>query len=274
MSHFFERIDNKILDYEDEISKIYSLLNEKYALTSAIRIINSYCFRKLPLSGNYLTLESMLDDIVEDDNLDCQNRFVCMSEIVLSVWEQTDSRMIDSYSESKFLWKQLNALKNLIEFDLSKLNLECKFIVNSYGKVASIGPKNELLESVVESISDTNVEHQLIIYNSVSAKGKINEKENILCAIYSFVEGYLKDKQLLQMNERLFENVSFLYNNLNMKHNNDKCNDTFFFQETLSDREKWLDDLFHLVLMVIASKQECDINQSINDLKAKKKKIK
>ena len=270
MSHFYERISKKKINYEEEISKLQRLLNEERVVEDASTILDKYCFRRLKLSGNYISLNEMIVDVFTSvKNL--SDQFIHLSELLLSLVNQMNLSMIPYSSDRDFIRNQLSSIENLIIFDLNKLNLEAKLIENEYGEIAIIGPKSELLEVALESVKDEKVETRLIEYNSLSLRGKTDSKESILCSLYSFVEGYLKDNQLAQMNKRLFENVDFLYNNLNMKHNNKECNDTFFYESTLDNREEWLDNLFHCVLMVIASKKEKDINNGITQLKNLKK---
>ena len=269
MSHFYERINKKTIKFEEEFDKLIIILNKEHSYQTTINLIDEYCFGKMKLACNYLSLQSLINEI---SNLrEKEEQFIHLSELVLSIGEQIRLSLIPYSSERAFVDTQLNTACNLICYDLSKLNLEAKIIKESLGDVASIGPKNELLETVLNNIDDISVENRLIRYNSSSTSGKIDEKEEILCSIYSFVEGFIKDPQLFQMNKRLFGNVDFLYNNLNMKHNNDKFNDTFFYEETLEQREEWLDSLFHNVLLVVASKREQEINAAINTLKDKKK---
>lgn len=274
MTHFFERISKKDIKYDEELTKLYSLLNQvsgPFSIgESFIELIDSNCFKKIKLCGNYLSFKSMLSDVCEIRSK--REQFICLSEIILSLDEQMNPSMVSGISNREFVKQQLSGMKNLVLYDLKKLNLNAEMVEDNLGIVASIGPKNALLEEVLNYVDDKNVEAMLIKYNSSSNDGKINEKENTLCAIYSYVESYLKDPLLLASNKRLFENVDFLYNNLNMKHDNKVFNETFFYKETFNNREEWLDSLYHLVLMVIASKREFIINQNINELRAKKKK--
>lgn len=272
MAHFYERIKNRVVKYEEEISKLTNMLynnDSSFFMESFVKIIDNGCFKTMKLCGNYLSFESMLSDVYGIDII--SDRFICLSELILSLNEQILFSQVAGLAERSFVKSQLSGMKNLILYDLEKLNLSVEIIEDDIGRVASIGPKNALLEEVLENVTDRNIETMLIKYNSSLNNGDVNTKENILCAIYSYVESYLKNPQLLALNKRLFGNVDFLYNNLNMKHDNKVYNETFFYEETLSEREKWLDNLYHLVLMVIASKKENDTNQSINELKVKKK---
>ena len=271
MPHFYERIKNKTLKYDEELSKLSSMLyqaSDNFFGKNFVELVDSNCFRTIKLCGNYLSLQSMLEEIFEIKSKSA--KFVCISELVLSLYEQIKPSMI-KLSDRDFVVQQLTGMKNLILYDLDKLNLNADIVDESIGKVASIGPKSELLESALEVVDNKTIETRLIRYNSLANKGNICEKENILCAIYSYVEGFLNDNELAKMNSRLFQNVAFLYNNLNMKHNNDCSNDTFFYESTLSNREEWLDRLFHNVLLVIASKKERETNKEINELKLAKK---
>ena len=273
MAHFYERIKNRTIKYEEEIAKITNMLYESSSslfIENFVRIIDDGFFKTIRLCGNYLSFQSMLNDIF--DIKIKSEQFICLSELILSLDEQIVFSRIIGLREREFAKSQLSGMRNLILYDLEKLNLNVEIIEEDIGRVASIGPKNVLLEEALQNVNESNIETMLIKYNSSSNNGDVNAKENILCAIYSYVESYLKNPRLLAMNKQLFGNVDFLYNNLNMKHDNKVFNETFFYRETLNEREKWLDNLYHLVLMVIASKQELDINQNINELKAKKKK--
>lgn len=271
MSHFYERVSNKTIKYSDEFAKLVSMLHEgySYGMHSAVDIIDSDCFRKLPLSGNYIDFQSLLSDACSERSE--KDNFINISEIILSINNQLKPSMIPYSEYRNFVFKQIDAMVKLIEFDLKKLNLNADKIESDLGEIVRIGPKNELLEATLDIVNDENIESKLIRYNSSNMVGKVKEKEDILCAIYSYVEGFLNDNRLAQMNKRLFEDVSFLYNNLNMKHNNDKSNDTFFYEATLDSREEWLDKLFHNVLLVIGSSRELQIHDAISDLKKKKK---
>ena len=271
MPHFYERVSNKTIKYSDEFAKLISMLQEglSYGMHSTIDIIDSDCFRKLPLSGNYIDFQSMLNDVCSERS--DKDNFINMSELVLSINNQLKPSMIPYSEYRNFVFKQIDAMVKLIDFDLKKLNLIANRIESDIGEIIMIGPKNELLETTLEIINDNNIESKLIRYNSNNLVGKVEEKEDILCAIYSYVEGFLNDNRLAQMNKRLFEDVSFLYNNLNMKHNNDKSNDTFFYEATLNNREEWLDRLFHNILLVIGSSRESQTHDAISELKKKKK---
>ena len=271
MPHFYERVSNKTIKYSEELTKLISMLNEgySYGLTSTIDIINSYCFRRLPLSGNYIDFQAMLSDIYSGRS--DKDNFINLSEFILSLDNQLLPSMIPYTDHRNFAVKQIDSMVKLIEFDLKKLNLDKNKIESDIGEIITIGPKNELLENALDIINNDNIESKLIRYNSSNLVGKVEEKEDILCAIYSYVEEFLNDLRLSQLNKRLFEDVSFLYNNLNMKHNNDKSNDTFFYESTLNDREEWLDRLFHNILLVIGSGRESQTHDAIMDLRKIKK---
>ena len=170
------------------------------------------------------------------------------------------------YNE-KSLCDKLVEIRRLIEIDLDKLNLDYKFIKTEIGIAATIFPKDELLEEVVGT-SKSDLAQLLIKYKALRMEGNIKGKEELLTSISKHIEPLLKDNELKSNNKRLFDNVGFLLNNLNVRHNNIEANNVEFFNKTMKNRERWLDDLFLLVLLVIKSKDELIINQNINQLKA------
>lgn len=272
MSHFYERVINKNLSYDDEINKIKTLFfNEKEVLTrhfynrvSAFTLINDIYFRKLPLSNNFIHFNDMWNDLICDEK---SEMFIVVCELMLSIEKQLYLINSSIRYDEKSLCDKLVEIRHLIEIDLDKLNLDYKFIKIEIGIVATIFPKDELLEVVVET-SKTDLAQLLIKYKSLRMEGNVKGKEELLTSISKHIEPLLKDSQLKSNNRRLFDNVGFLLNNLNVRHNNIETNNVDFFNKTTKEREQWLDNLFLLVLLVIKSKEEMLISQNIDRLKS------
>ena len=52
--------------------------------------------------------------------------------------------------------------------------------------------------------------------------------------------------------------------------NNIEINNTDFYNKTMKNREKWLDDLFLLILLVFKAKEESRINSEVTAIKKSK----
>ena len=271
MSHFYERVINKNLSYGEEISKIKTLFfGEKHVSTrhyyqtvSASTLIDGVYFRKLPVSANYIHLSDMWSDLIKGDEPDT---FIGICEFILSIERQLLFSNTNIRYNEESLCNKLAEIRSLIEIDLDKLNLKYEFIKTEIGVVATIIPKDVLLETVI-SDSNSDLTQLLVKYKSLRMEGNTKGKEEILMSISKHIEPLLKDEQLKTSNKRLFDNVGFLLNNLNIRHNNVEINNQEFFNKTAKNREQWLDYLFLLALLVFKSKEEFAINQGIERLK-------
>lgn len=271
MSHFYERVLNGNINYFDEVNKIVKIFETEKVHTSAYydrvsiaAYIDSEFFRNLDLSSNYLSLFDILEEIKHQSPV---NAFVEYSELILSLAAQLISKEYYSENDKSVITEKLANIIKIIDFDLDKLNLKYEFIENNAGKVAIIIPKDELLESTLEVINDGNISRKLIEYKSIKMDGNINGKEALLLSFSKYIEPLLKNKELKQMNPRLFDDVSFMLNNLDLRHNNINANERKYYQTTLKKREEWLDKLFIEILLVIKSEIERKIHKEISDIK-------
>ena len=271
MSHFYERVLNGDIDYYKEINKFIRLFEEEtihtdiyYNSVSIAKYINEMFFRKLDLSTNFVSLFDLLAEIKKEINVNC---FVEYAELILSISAQLKNKEYYSYSDKESVEEQLSLIIKVIEFDLEKLNLEYQFINNDAGCVAIILPKEALVESVIEDVEDQNISRGIIEYKSIKMEGNVDEKEKLLCSFGKYIEPLLKNDELKEKNKRLFDDVSFMLNNFDLRHNNKDTNEQKYYRATLKDREKWLDKLFIEILFVIKSEQESNIHKELSNLR-------
>lgn len=248
MSHFYERILNKEFDYNLELQKLNILCREEmhhfmYYSSTLFEYINHEEFRKLKLSYNYLCINDLLDDIVytEENN---RERYIYYCEFFLSLIKQASSNS-ETYNEVVY-----DILKIIIN-NLDKLSLDFKYIDDDkLGKVAIIIPKNEILENVLNCSNNTTISDYLIEYGSSHNDGNISRKEELLKLLANSVEEITKNPNYKDYDKILFSDTNFLYNNLNLRHNQ-KVNDTRYYDVTYADREKWLDLTYRNTLLVL-----------------------
>ena len=271
MSHFYERVLNKTVNYFGELGKLIHIFEEEgiqtslyYNPISLARYIDASCFRKLDISTNFLSLFDLLKDIKREAPRD---GFIEYSEMILSLAVQIKNDYYGTHTERDNASEKFNDLIKIIKIDLEKLDLKCEFIESAAGKVVIIIPKDELLESVLDDITDDNISRKLIEYKSIKMEGNIDGKESLLCAFGKYIEPLLKDNQLEQMNSRLFSDVSFMLNNLDLRHNNSNANVQKFYKSTLNQREEWLDRLYTEILLVIKTVFERSAHNSVTNLK-------
>lgn len=271
MSHFHERVLNNTIDYQKELAKLKYLLEEEtfydyyvHRDVSTIYYLNYTVFRRLPLSTNYISLFDLLDDIREEDD---SASFLAYSEMVLSLACQLLPGSISLGDYEQQVNNSFKCAIKVIDYDLNKLSLKYEFIDTDAGKVVMIIPKDILLETVLDH-ADDDLSAKLIRYKSSKMEGDVAGKEEILLSLNKTVEPILKDESLKSINERLFDDVGFMLNNFDLRHNNKETNVQKFYYATLPEREMWLDKLYFGMLLVLNAKQENQIHNAIKSLKS------
>ncbi len=272
MAHFFEVIKNSRISFDVELAKIQNLVSSEVRYYwsewgTLLNYLNEKVFRDLPLSNNYTNLHLYISDLFKSAK-DSSERFIFYCEFVLSLFEQSANRMKHTYAGSN-MEKTINETVKIIDVDLKKLNLVRKMIADDeLGHVWLIVPNNATLEKALTKVDESNIQDYLIEYCSSHNDGNVGRKEELLILIQKYIEGITKNRAYKESNERLFDNVDMLFNNLDLRHNKD-VNDPRYYEETKSNREHWLDMLYDLSLMVINSKEEYEHNKEIKDLKRK-----
>ena len=273
MSHFYERVLNDTIDYYKEINKLIRLFKKEtihtdvyYESVSIAKYINEEFFRKLDLSTNYVSLFDLLAEIENEELTIC---FTEYSELVLSISAQLINKEYYSPSDKDSVEEQLSSIIKIIKFDLEKLNLEYRFITSDAGRVAIILPKDAFVESVLEDVEDQNISRGIVEYKSIRMEGNVDGKEKLLYSFGKYIEPLLKNDELKENNKRLFDDVTFMPNNFDLRHNNKDINEQKYYHATLKDREEWLDKLFVEILLVIKSEQESVIHKELSSLRKK-----
>lgn len=112
----------------------------------------------------------------------------------------------------------------------------------------------------------------VIKYNHRSLKGEINLKKNILTSLGAELEP--KRKSLQVYNKQLSEDIFFLLNNINIRHNNcDKDNKSYYKEfvskMNKSELEKWYDELYQMILLAFLLLDNIERTKKIKNLKCK-----
>ena len=154
-------------------------------------------------------------------------------------------------------------LKSLLDW----LNQEAVFFENE--EMVLITEKNATVSAVAECV-DENLAYQIVKYNHYMLKGNIAKKKEILLNLGNVVEP--KRADISSANKQLSDNIFFLLNNLNIRHNNVKEKDKKYKEYTahMSDEEleKWYDELYQMILLAILELEQLDRNRLVDELKS------
>jgi len=129
-------------------------------------------------------------------------------------------------------------------------------------------PKDQVAISVAEII-DTSLSYKVIEYNHHSMKGDLNRKKEILLALADRLEPQ-RDK-LKHNNSQVQDDLFFLFNNLNLRHNNidpeGKDYKPFVASMEKEELEKWYDDIYQMCLLAFLELDHIDRKDRIKELK-------
>ena len=126
------------------------------------------------------------------------------------------------------------------------------------------------ITAVAEIVND-ELALSVIKYNHHTLKGDINAKKSILLSLGSQLEP--QRKELSQINKKLSDNVFYLLNNLNLRHNNKTVGDKNYNQYVSSiednELEQWYDELYQMMLLCFLMLDNVQREEKIETLKQK-----
>ena len=128
-----------------------------------------------------------------------------------------------------------------------------------------ITEKNAAVTAVAECV-DEELAYQIVKYNHYTLKGDILNKKEILLKLGSELE-----PKRGQLNSKLGDNIFFMLNNLNIRHNNkskkDKNYKEYVAKMKKNKLEEWYDELYQMMLLAMLELEQVERNQKINELK-------
>ncbi|WP_455530228.1 hypothetical protein, partial [Ruminococcus sp.] len=127
------------------------------------------------------------------------------------------------------------------------LNQEMVFFENE--ERVLITEKNAAVTAAAECV-DEELAYQIVKYNHYTLKGDISKKKEILLKLGSELE-----PKRGQLNSKLGDNIFFMLNNLNIRHNNkskkDKNYKEYVAKMKKNKLEEWYDELYQMMLLAM-----------------------
>lgn len=152
-----------------------------------------------------------------------------------------------------------------VERVVEKIN--CEIIYNDDG-IAIIIPKNSVA-NVVSEILPENLSYKVIAYNHHSMKGGLDKKQATIKLLADQLEA--KKDKLSELNNSLKSDLFYLFNNINIRHNNiDSSSKSYkkaVAEMSKEELEEWYDRTYDMCLMAFMVLEQADNKTKIKELK-------
>lgn len=262
-----ERIDT-LFGYEKVLYDFSNCFGDEYTLKS---FVSSVCFDSWKNRGHFIDLSDFLesvhyDDYYEDAKVGDVEAFLALIEIVFNCWKMAELAV--SNNENYECNRKLTLLFELMVDNLSRCN-HTAIYDEEKEQVLVVEDKPEV--TAVAEIVEPNIALELLRYNHHSIRGNIKQKKSILSALGAELEP--RGKELASINNSFKDNIFFMLNNLNIRHNNCNPADKSKYKEYVANMDKeelesWYDELYQMILLAFLELEQRERNPKVAELKA------
>ena len=247
--------------FEEKFTVIYQRFTSVdclYTVFEFILDLYSEIINKDKFAINYVTSKEL-------EEIDDYSDYTPETEEQFEIWAEVRDRtsLMDQYEK----------LCERLEYSLDKTNHEL-ITLDSGNRI--IVEKNVYASEVSQIVSETSIEDAIKVleYNHFSNKENIQRKKEILISLANYLEP-LRDelnafeelKEVMKVNSKKIiavEQLFGMYNNLGLRHNNDK---QYHLNMNDEELEQWYDDIYTSTLFVILSLDEARILSKLKTLR-------
>lgn len=266
--NFAEVLKNGKVDIRKEYSRLYHLLydiyNENsYNPTSLYDYIND-SFYKIWFRGTAITLEDFNDEhgfsfeeFPRNFNIDYLVSFCEYFYNITFGYMALPCCLNQAYLQ--FIIQQIDKVIAAIGYMPTTQDGFTNFVEKSQGAVATS-----------EIIDDKDLSYKTIYYNHHSMRGNVEGKKEILLKYASLLEP--KENILNSINPSLKKDLFYLFNNLNIRHNNIDCADKGNYKKYVSEMtpqqiEEWYDETYQMCLLAFLEIEQSERKKKFDKLK-------
>lgn len=269
------------MDMESEANRLVTMSSEECVLVvntytdeTLFNNIDAYCFKEWEHRGHFVDVDDFLealryDDLKEDatHNVDA---LLTLIELIYNFWELSRKQFHDTKKGYKLEWcGNYYHLKDVMDDVLSQYN-HVAYINEDQECVLIIEDKSEVT-AAAEIMPTPALAVDVVRYNHRTLRGEIELKKKILLAMGAELEA--KRKKLHTINTTLENDIFFMLNNLNIRHNNKSKGDKNYKEYVAKMRkdrlEKWYDELYQMLLLAFLLMDNIERVEKVKGLKEK-----
>lgn len=233
--------------------------------------VDEHCFRDWSYRGHFVDVKDFLEAvdynaIIKSAKSGNTEAFMTLIELTYNLWSLAYRDIMDEKTTSG--WNNnFFHLRDVMLDNLEKYNHKA-YIDDE--RVLIIEDKPEV--TAVSEIVEQDLAIDIIRYNHRSLYGELELKKGILLSLGAELEP--KRKELQALNKQLAEDIFFMLNNINIRHNNRSKKDMNKYKEYVakmskSRLEKWYDELYQMILLAFLILDNVGRAESVKELKNK-----
>ena len=262
---------------EDEVTRIDTMTREEdvlyvstqYKHYSLCDFVDEYCFKRWEHRGHCVDVEDFLETIdyhgLTDEASTSTEAFITIIELFYNFWTLANRKFGDP--ELGLKWSgNFYHLRDVLNDNLERFN-HTTYEDKQNNRILIIEDKPGVT-AVAETITPS-LALDVIRYNHRSLRGEIETKKSILLSLAADLEP--KRTELTKLNKQLADNIFFMLNNLNIRHNNRSKNDKNYKEYVAKMRkdrlEKWYDELYQMILLANLLLDDADRADKVKELK-------
>ena len=256
--NIFELV-SKNTTFEDDLRRLNALIFSEKCIQhykvynySISEFVNKYLFYSWGQRQHCVDLEDFLktlkyNELYEKSLKQDFNSAVCVLELYYNLWNLVFRHILKSNDTKHY--ESFNFTNDLLRDCLSEINYT--YHLFDEDTILLIEDKPEV--TATAEIVDDDLALDVIKYNHHSLCGDIETKKSILLRLGSELEP--KRKELKAINQQLEDNIFYMLNNLNLRHNNrskkDKNYKEYVAKMRKSKLEQWYDELYQDILLAL-----------------------
>lgn len=273
-------IASENITIKSEVERLVYLATEEKTLCvhsfndiTLFRYVNDYRFDQWKQRGHFLNLQDFLKVIdyegVKKKAANDVESLLTLIEIIYNIW-------VLSYKAINDIGKNYSLECYESYYHLKKIMDD---LLKQYNYTAYIDEKNEQVLVIEDNpavtataeIVDAPLATEIIRYNHHALKGEIDLKKEILLKMALNLEP--QRKELKALDSKLEDNIFFMFNNLDLRHNNHSMKDKKY-KEYVAKMDKealenWYDELYQMVLLAFLLLDNVERTGKVKELKGK-----
>ncbi len=265
------------INISNEVDRIVSMsIKEKSTYSSPydrtlFEFVDERCFSSWSYRDHFVNVNDFLEavnykEIIKSAKRGDTEAFMTLIELTYNLWNLAYHDIMAEKSTTG--WNNnFFHLRNVMLDNLEKYN-HTAYVDEE--RILIIEDKPEVTAAV--EIVDQDLALDIIRYNHRSLQGEIELKKKILISLGSELEP--KRKELQVLNKQLSEDIFFMLNNMNIRHNNRSKKDEGKYKEYVAKMskqrlEKWYDELYQMILLAFLTLDNVDRSIKVKELKSK-----